>query len=640
MDCLFVQMPYTGLVRPSPALGILQAILQRDGIESGTLYADLLFAEEAGLEQVNLVATIPPHDLLGDWTFSHIAFPDFHPDDDLFLKKVYDRNEPHIECSFDDFHSRANQLRAEASAFIEYLCSLISKKRPAAVGCSSTLQQHVPSLALLRIIRECLPDITTILGGANCEADMGLAAHRSFPWVDYIVSGEADELIVPLIRQILEHGRNVSEASLPSCTFAPLHRREGYTKEDGAAPRAVVESLEQQPLPDYTDYFTTLRGIPKLDSRILSSIPVETSRGCWYGGSGGGCTFCGLNGVGKRFRRMSPEKALNDILELSDKYRTDRVQAMDNVMDPAFIREMIPELAGLSDAPKLWYEVRTNLSLEDLKDFRSANVRWIWAGIESLDDRLLGLMSKGSKAINNVRFLKACRQAGVFTGWNLMVDFPGDEDQWYSDMAGLLDWLLHLQPPRALIRLRFDRFSRYLSEPAAFDLDLKPAALYSHVYPLPQKDLADLACFFEDDNRRLHPRFSDLLSRKGIEALTLSSARWAKRFHSTSPPELTMRIENDELLIHDTRKGYQEYRLAGIESDIILACEEGLTMAELTESLLKAGHSPQTIEEGAENLIDRRLLLKIGNDSLSLPLREPIPELPRRNDYPGGVLID
>jgi magnesium-protoporphyrin IX monomethyl ester (oxidative) cyclase len=49
-------------------------------------------------------------------------------------------------------------------------------------------------LALLRIIKEKNPDIITLLGGANCEASMGQAAKRNFPWIDFVVSGEADLL--------------------------------------------------------------------------------------------------------------------------------------------------------------------------------------------------------------------------------------------------------------------------------------------------------------------------------------------------------------------------------------------------------------------------------------------------------------
>ena len=75
-DVLFVQMPYTGLVRPSPSLGILQAILKERGIRTETVYADLDFAELAGLWRISLVNSVPPHDMLGDWTFSNLAFPE------------------------------------------------------------------------------------------------------------------------------------------------------------------------------------------------------------------------------------------------------------------------------------------------------------------------------------------------------------------------------------------------------------------------------------------------------------------------------------------------------------------------------------------------------------------------------------
>ena len=43
------------------------------------------------------------------------------------------------------------------------------------------------SLALLRRVKELDPSVVTMLGGANCEAEMGWAAIRAFPWVDFVV---------------------------------------------------------------------------------------------------------------------------------------------------------------------------------------------------------------------------------------------------------------------------------------------------------------------------------------------------------------------------------------------------------------------------------------------------------------------
>ena len=80
MDVCLVNMPYTGIARPSAALGLLQAVLDRDGLTANTVYADLLFADKIGLRTFKLIIDTRAPDALGDWTFAHVAFPDFEPD--------------------------------------------------------------------------------------------------------------------------------------------------------------------------------------------------------------------------------------------------------------------------------------------------------------------------------------------------------------------------------------------------------------------------------------------------------------------------------------------------------------------------------------------------------------------------------
>ncbi|MBD2131920.1 cobalamin B12-binding domain-containing protein [Sphaerospermopsis sp. FACHB-1094] len=92
---------------------------------------------------------------------------------------------------------------------IDRVARAVLELNPRIVSCSSTFQQNCASLALLRRIRELNPAIATIMGGANCEGEMGLTLHQAFDWVDFICSGEGDELFSALCQQILTHGREL-----------------------------------------------------------------------------------------------------------------------------------------------------------------------------------------------------------------------------------------------------------------------------------------------------------------------------------------------------------------------------------------------------------------------------------------------
>ena len=45
-----------------------------------------------------------------------------------------------------------------------------------------------------------------MFGGGNCEGEMGRELHRSFPWIDYVCSGEG-EYSFPQLVQAIAAGR-------------------------------------------------------------------------------------------------------------------------------------------------------------------------------------------------------------------------------------------------------------------------------------------------------------------------------------------------------------------------------------------------------------------------------------------------
>ncbi len=225
-------MPYASLTRPSIALGLLQAILADRGITSTVAHANLWFAESVGLRRYELPSSKSPSVFLaGEWTFAAAAFADDPrraAHDAEYLRQVRQASERHPVvwrgASGDALIEDLRALRAAASRFVDDTARRVLATGARVVGCTSTFEQHVASLALLRRIRELDPGVITMLGGANCETVMGEATHRCFDWVDYVVSGEADGLIADLCRLALDRGRAVDPQELPRGVLAPAHR--------------------------------------------------------------------------------------------------------------------------------------------------------------------------------------------------------------------------------------------------------------------------------------------------------------------------------------------------------------------------------------------------------------------------------
>ena len=57
---------------------------------------------------------------------------------------------------------------------------------------------------------------------------MGQTTHRNSPWVDYLVAGDADELIVSLFQSILAQGRAIAPDQAARGVLVPDHREAGY----------------------------------------------------------------------------------------------------------------------------------------------------------------------------------------------------------------------------------------------------------------------------------------------------------------------------------------------------------------------------------------------------------------------------
>ena len=211
------------------------------------------------------------------------------------------------------------------------------------------------------------------------------------------------------------------------------------------------------------------------------------------------CTFCGLNGGGMKFRSKSPDRVIAELALLSEKYGITRFEAVDNILDFSYHDTLLPRLAAdPSHRYSIFFETKSNLRENHVALLAAAGVEYIQPGIESFHDGALRLLDKGNNAAQNVALLKFAQEYGVEVNYNILYGIPGEDEAWYVDMAKWLPRIAHLEPPRAIGRIRYDRFSPFHSDPERFGIHLDPNRAYGHIYPLAPEDLVELAYFFED----------------------------------------------------------------------------------------------------------------------------------------------
>src|ERR1041385_2315350 len=223
MDVVLVSMPFAEVQRPSIALGLLHASLAGTELESEVVYANFGLAERIGLIAYQAMQLAPTDHLLGEWCFAGYLFPIDEAKDEEYLNIVLEVRCTGFPPELDQRKDQMRWVRRQSLAYVDWLAGSIVAKKPKIVGCSSVFQQHCASLALLKRIHELDPQMILLMGGANCEGEMGVQTLESFPWVDCIVSGEADALFPELCRVLLDQGRTASPASLPDGAVSQRH---------------------------------------------------------------------------------------------------------------------------------------------------------------------------------------------------------------------------------------------------------------------------------------------------------------------------------------------------------------------------------------------------------------------------------
>lgn len=618
-DICLISMPFADPTLPSPALGLLKAVLVNAGIQVSNIYAYLFFAEQLGIEAIQRINQEKFRFPLDEWVFASTAFPEHNPDEDLFLREVYPIGKAQWQTK-EEFRDELRHFRSQAIQYTTQIAEYVLSLSPKVVGCSSCVSQRVPSLAMLRTIKKLNPQVITVLGGVDCDTIMGKTAHEKFTWVDYVVSGEAEDIIVPLIKGIFKSGRKMALHDLPKGVFAPIHRELGYPKP---IPRASASSFSEQITPCYDEYFQSLEILVNLKKTIRPSLPVQSSRGCWYGK----CRFCALNPYDIPHRSRPAKDIIAELQNLSEKYKVKHFVFMDTIFDMEYFDTLIPELIELGAPYTLFLEVYPNLSQEQVTKLRQAGVIFCQPGIESLHSDILKALGKGLKAYKNLEIMKWCRQFGIRISWAFLHGFPGENDNWYGEMADFIPLLEHLSPPLGLGTVLYERGSHYFQYANDYDLELVPLLVQKLIYPLSPADLkAYLHAFL--DKRNIAESKNPFLHKPGLERLHSAINIWKKSFEKTEKPVLAMTTIEEEIRIRDTRSvaTAPSFCFTGLEKDLYLSCILAQDETKLKLKYRKKGVSPHDVDLVIENFVKNHLMIWIDGRLLSLAVEEPMLE--------------
>lgn len=594
-------MPFMDASRPSIQLGLLKALADAHGFPARTLHANLDFAARIGADYYQVLAQHRGH-MVGDWLFSLEAFTHEAPDPDSLMIDDLAHELSYLGQPEQDLRDKITRTRCkEIPSYLDDLVDSFPWSDAAIVGFSSTFQQSVASFALARRLKERYPHIMTVFGGANFDGEMGLEIVRTVDCVDFAIIGEGDDSF-PALLHALADGSDLD-------LVPGLARRVGgQVKATPAAPPR--ERLDDLPAPDYTEYFEhaeELGLLPPGEPGVW--LPLETARGCWWGAKHH-CTFCGLNGTTLRYRSKSADRVIDELAHQARKYRSCRFEAVDNILDMAYLKQLFPALVQDDAGYEFFYEVKANLSREQLRLLARAGVTRIQPGIESLSSHVLSLMRKGARASQNVNLLRWARYYDIDVAWNILWGFPAETKSDYSEQAAVIPHLRHLQPPSGASRIWLERFSPLFGDVK----DKRPERSYGYVYPR-EVELERVAYFFDYE-------MDGALPDSVYAGVRCAADDWSRAWLAGGPPTLTYWSAPGLVQISDQRRperaGTHTFR--DTLADIYLACSDRPITATAVRRELGLELPVEAIQEVFTEFGERGLMFLDGQFALALAL--------------------
>ncbi len=279
---------------------------------------------------------------------------------------------------------------------------MIRAERPAIIGATAITPSIYKAERLLEIAKEEHPDAITVLGGVHATFMYGQVLVEA-PWIDVIVRGEGEQIIVALANAVAAGSFLADRRDIRGIAF----REEGKVVATEAAP--TVKDLDSL-APDWGILnWDKYRYIP-LNTRV--AIP-NMARGCPFT-----CSFCSQWKFWRDYRYRDPVKVVDEIERLRDEHGVgffilaDEEPTINRKKFVAFCEELIRRDVGL-----LWgINTRVTDILRDealLPLYRRAGLIHVSLGTEAAAQMKLDRFNKETTVEQNRKAIALLRGAGI-----------------------------------------------------------------------------------------------------------------------------------------------------------------------------------------------------------------------------------
>ncbi|MGA1840820.1 MAG: RiPP maturation radical SAM C-methyltransferase [bacterium] len=592
---LLVSMPFSEAYLPSIQLGTLYGYLKNKEIPVDVYHAYLKFADILGPEWYHIICNFMPDEIF----YPYFLFPENFKRHRKEIEGYFKR----IIMNFPVMQPISLQTVLDRlSSFNEGLLKKIDFSKYSLIGFSVTFDQLKASLYLAGKIKQRYPNIPIVFGGAYCTEDLGISLLKTFSEIDFIVSGEGEEILTTLFLNLDKGGFDKIKGL--------GWRDNGTVKLNGPS---KTLSLDDLPIPEYEDYFKTLEECSSYMREYIKNhlvIPIEGSRGCWWNK----CTFCSLNSQFICYREKSVDRIIEEVKDQVNRYQCNSIRFFDNIQRVKNFSKLMSGLKDLNMDLDIILEIRAgHLNKEDYRLMRDAGVNIVRIGIEAFGNRMLKKMNKGVTTIENIAALKYCQEFGILALYNIIINYPNEDLPDLQETAENLKFLRGFIPPMSIHSMLLTHGSPVYHNPK--DFNIKEIKIPNHaIWRFPQTVWQTLT-----------PLFYEYDCVNGMKDRTSSWIRifseWLKTGDERLVKPLLFYQETGKILIiRDllSEKGFKT-KLEGFERQLYLFCDTIRTKSDILKQFPDI--SPDILEKILEKWITNRWMFREGEKFLSLAVR-------------------
>lgn len=249
---------------------------------------------------------------------------------------------------------------------------------------------------------------------------------------DYVIKGEAEMALLELVHALRD------KTSIDQ--IAGLVYRE-QEKVLSLPKRTVMKELDSLPLPAWD-----LADIDKYREIWIShngyfSLNVATTRGCPFK-----CNWCAKPIYGNRYNSRSPEKVVEELLMLKEKYRFDHIWFCDDIfgLKPGWLARFTELVLEKNLNLKYKIQSRADLLVQEnyIADLARSGCENVWMGAESGSQKILDAMDKGTQIDEIRQATKLLKKYKIRPAFFLQFGYPGEKAEDIRMTINLLNELL------------------------------------------------------------------------------------------------------------------------------------------------------------------------------------------------------